>query len=326
MADNVTTDELEQALQDLASEMGLSVVEYVQSLGYSTVGELNAAVSGVQSQIDAITEISDNGVESLAEKIKAIDEVITNSDGSIAQILTLIQENKQLVVDETARATGVEADLQSQVTVNANKATSNATAIAGLTQTVTDNKTAQDTVNADVEGRLSGAESTIVTLTGDETVDGSIAKAIKGEADRAKAQEAANTAALSDEVTRATAAETNLQSQLDEITGGATGSISEIDGRVKVVENTLNDTTDVDGNLVKGVKTRVTDLENGLSAEVARATQAEADTLSNANAYTDAHTLKASSMDMCGIHNKFRASLGLADKDCSGAGGDGAVL
>ena len=30
MADNVTTTELETALQDLASEMGLSVVEYVQ--------------------------------------------------------------------------------------------------------------------------------------------------------------------------------------------------------------------------------------------------------------------------------------------------------
>jgi len=328
MADNVTTDDLEKALQDLASQMGLSVKEYVESLGYSTVEELSTAISGVQSQIDAITKIdADDGVETLAEKIQAINSVISNSDGEIQQILSLIQENKQLVTDETTRATDVETDLQNQVTANANKTASNETAIANAVQSISDNKSAQDTVNSDVESRLSSAEGTVATLTGDETVDGSIAKAIKGEADRAKAIEAQNAQALADETTRATTKEDDLQAQIDDITGGDTGSISELTDRVGVVEDTLNDTTDENGDLVKGIVTRVTEVETAVTNEVSARVEAVTQALTDAKAYTDENILKASSMDICGIHNKFRASLGLADKDCSGGGdGDGAVV
>jgi len=112
MADNVTTEELEQALSDLASEMGLSVKEYVESLGYATVADLQASNEGLQAQITAITELdADNGAESLAEKIKAIHDVVSNEDGVVQEILNKILENKQAILDEVSRATAAEAEL-----------------------------------------------------------------------------------------------------------------------------------------------------------------------------------------------------------------------
>jgi len=322
MADNVTTEELEQALQDLATEMGLSVKEYVESLGYATVADLQASNEGLQAQITAITELdAENGAESLAEKIKAIHDVVSDEDGVVQQILNKILENKQAIADETARATGVEADLQNQITANLNKANSNETALSNLNDTVVANKTAQDTVNAGVESRLAGTESTVATLTGDETVEGSVKKQIADEATRTNvAISTAKTEAID-------TAKSYTDEQIEAITGDTAATVEGLDTRVKTVEDTLNDTTDEDDNLVKGVVTRLSDAEAAIVAEaqarVAELEQAVADM----KAYSDSKVLKASSMDMCGIHNKFRASLGLADKTCDGSGdGDGAVV
>jgi hypothetical protein len=62
-------------------------------------------------------------------------------------------------------------------------------------------------------------------LEGDETVDGSVAKAVKGEGDRAEAAEAVLSKSIADEVARARAAEQSLQEQVDSLSGGGDGSI-----------------------------------------------------------------------------------------------------
>ena len=323
MADNVTTDELEQALQDLASEMGLSVKEYVESLGYATVAELQASTAGLQEQITAITELdADNGATSLAEKIAEIESVLSDENGVVQQIFQKILENKQLVLDETSRATAAEADLQSQVTAAANKASSNETAIGNLSTVVSDNKTAQEVVNADIEERVSGAETTISTLTGDETVDGSVKKQIADEATRT------NVAIVTAKDEAVDTAKSYTDAQIEAIAGDTATTVSEVADRVSTVENTLNDTTDADGNLLKGVVSKVADNAAAIAQEVADRTAALEQTVTELKAYSDSKDLKASSMNICGIHNKFRASLGLADKDCSGSSnaGDGAVI
>ena len=311
MADNVTTDELQQALQNLATILGTSTKEYVEGQGFAKDADLQAAVANLQSQITAITELDENdGAVSLAEKIKQIEAVLSNDEGVVQAIYSLIQQNQAAINDEVTRATGVEADLQSQITATANKANSNETAISANASEI-----------AGVKGRMDAAEATLTTLTGDETVTGSIKKQVADEAARTNAaiatakQEAIDTSkAYTD--TEVASAKSDLQAQIDQITGGAEGSISELNGRVTALENDMNDTTDADGNLVKGVKTRLSDVE-------ARAEEV----LVEAKAYTDAHVLKASSMDICGIGNKFRQALGLADATCGGGeGGDGAVI
>lgn len=380
MADNVTSEELETALSDLAESMGLSTVEYVQSLGYATVEEVTAQGGEFQAQLDAITELdADNGAVSLAEKIKAINDVLVDEDGILPAIYTKIQENKQLAVDETARASGVEADLQSQVTTNLNKGNSNATAISDLSGVVGTNKTASEDRDTALDTRVIATEGSLTTLKGDLTVEGSIAYAVEQEKLRAVASENNNRTVSDDniatakseaiahadsingiEVTRASDVEADLQTQINDITGGdgetsltslqedldaeivrasgvesvlrtdvdgANARATVLEGRSLTIENTLNDTTDADDNLVKGHKTRISDLEAGALAEantrVAELTQA----ITDMQAYSDARDLKASSMNMCGIHNKFRQSLGLADNSCDDSGdGDGAVV
>jgi len=89
MADNVTTEQLELALQQLANQMGLSTVEYVQSLGYETVAEVQAKVDALQTQIDAIVTIDENdGVETLAEKIELLNALLAAEEGATQEILT----------------------------------------------------------------------------------------------------------------------------------------------------------------------------------------------------------------------------------------------
>ena len=316
MADNVTTEELEQALKDLANSMGLSVKEYVESLGYATVEDLVASKADLQAQITAITELdADNGAESLAEKIAAINAVVSDEDGVVQNILGKILENKQAILDETNRATDAEAGLQSQVTASLNKANANTTALENLSTKVDDNKSLQDAINTDVEGRLSTVESDVATLKGDETVDGSVAKQIAEEATRTNV---AIATAKTDAVNEAKA---YTDEQIEAITGDTASTVEGLDGRVTAVEETLTDTTDADGNLVKGVVSRVADVEAGLSSEIERATQAEADVLAQAKAYTDENTLKASSLDIASITDVFKSALGLPTDS-----GDGATL
>ncbi len=326
MPRNTVTEELQQALQQIASNLGMSVVEYIQSLGYATATNVQTNVDSLQSQITAIVEIDGaNGAESLAEKIAAINEVLSSESGELQAIYTKIQENKQLVLDETARASAAEAALQLQVTANADTAASNAAALLALTNTVAANKAAQDLVNGDVETRLSGTESTVAILVGDEQAEGSVKKQIKTEKTRAQLAEAANAQAIADEATRAQAAEDVNAQAIAAMQSGSGATLSGLDARIVEIEGELEDTI-VDGETSKGLKSRVEDLEAGQVVQDAAIAQSGVD----AQSYTDSKVLGAVELDVCAIGNAFRSALGLAPADCSGGGdggdGDGAVL
>ena len=332
MADNVTTTELETALQELATGMGLSVVEYVQGLGYSTTTELATAITGVQGQINAITELdANNGAESLAEKIAAINAVLTDG-GQIANIISLINANSAAIASEEARAIAAETALQTQTTANGNKATSNETAISDLAAVVAANKNVADTDGDSLLDGVNANALAIGILNGDDAVVGSVASSVKGEEDRAKAVEAAN----AQQATANETAITGLQGQIDSLTGaggnGGNTTLAGLNVRVTNVENNLNDTTDVNGDLVKGNNSKIADLEAQAASASVAGPAAIAQALVDAKAYSDARDLKAASMDVCVIGNKFRQALGLADATCgnvppaNGGNGDGAVL
>ncbi len=316
---NQTTEELQQALQQMASSLGLSVVEYVQSLGYATTSELTVGIDGLQSQITAIVELDgDNRAESLAEKLAAINEVLSSESGELQAIFTKIQENKQLVLDETARASAAEAALQLQITTNSDNVASNAAALIAFTNTVNANKAAQDNINSDVEARLTEAEAKVDTLIGDDTVVGSVDNKVKAEKTRAQLAEAANTKAVADESIRAIAAEEANAQAIAAMQSGSGATLAGLDVRLGEVEADLEDSL-VDGETEKGLKTRVSDLE------AAKVTQdaTNAQITSAAEAYADSKVLGASALDICAIGNSFRDALGLSKVDCSAGGGDG---
>lgn len=183
MAENITTTELETALQNLAEQQGLSVVEYVQSLGYATVASVSTSVESLQAQIVAITELDgENGVESLAEKLKAINAVVTDESGAVQAIYTKIQENKNLVTNEIARATNAELVLNSKIDANKSATDTLAEIVASnLTATDLTASQLQEQINALGDGTAESTDALAgrVTVIEDSFTDKQIGDAVQ---------------------------------------------------------------------------------------------------------------------------------------------------
>ena len=473
MADNVTTEDLEKALQDLAESMGISVKEFVEGgfIDKTTYGEDKAAIIARLDAIDTID--ADDDIESIAEKLASIRKVLSDDEGALQGILNLIKDNQAAIVSESDRAKSVEAGLRTDVDNAAAKGASNEKALndykteandrmatiegasTDLNDRVLDTESQIATITGDGEGSIAAAvaaetaraknvsgtladlvteekgtlvgainevqseanvnaagisavkdrvtatedaltilngddtvegsvakavkdatggdisdlsdrmdateastganTSAIETLNGDDTVEGSVAKAIKDAAaksnvvtdalsdriDDVEAVQAANKAeaetALTDAVTAVnetiaankTAAEEAIQSNLDALnaeTVRATDAEKVLGDRTKVVEDILNDTTDADDNLVKGIVTRTSDLEASVQANLEKQVADLQAAVDDMKAYSDSNDLKAASMDMCSIGNKFRSALGLGDSTCDGSSDDDDAL
>lgn len=333
MADTVNTENLELKLQELAEGLGLSVKEFVEG-GFLDKATYQIDMEAVNSRLDAIDVMDEtDGVETLAEKIKGINDVLANEEGELQGILNLITANSTKIGQ-------VETDLSNYKTANDqkqteqdNKLAENTGAISTLDQRVVTNREASEQRDAELSDRVTGTENDIATLKGDATVVGSVAKAIKDSQD---AQDVivdskivtAKTEAIAGAKTYTDAEIAKINADLDAITGGETGSLTELDGRVSTLENDMNDTLAEDGVTVeKGVKTKVADLETALANETQRATQAEAQVLADAKAHSDSQRIVASSMDVCPAINKFRGVLGQAPVECNTAPvGDGEAI
>jgi len=290
----VTSAELQAQLEQLANDLGVSLQEILAA--FYTKGEIDTTVAGITSRLDAIDVIdATDGVETLAEKVKAINALLTDpANNTLAtDLLNRIATNASGLSAEATRATAAEAALQSAIDTNSNGVAQNASNITNLAVTVSDNKSATDLAISDMGDRVTATEGDLTTLKGDKTVTGSIANQIDAEATRAKAVEAANQAAqaatqaqvdtLNGDSTVAGSVDSKISSAVSNITVAAStadaaqntrldaleAAGTALDGRVATVEDVLNDTTDANGDIVKGVKTKVSDLEAGLIANQA---------------------------------------------------------
>lgn len=315
----VTSEELQTELENLANSLGITIDELLQD--YVTTDSYALDKAAIEARIGAIDVIdSEDGVDTIAEKVNAINTVISNNDGEIQGILDLITANDTAITAEETRALGIESGLRTDVDVAIAKSTANETSINTLSGTVSDNKTAiEGTVNA-LDTRVGTAEGSLTTLNGDTTVVGSVAKQV------ADAKSEANTYAD----TKVATAETNavasaktytdtevagVQTQLDALTGEGSGSLGEVEGRVGVVENRLDDTLAEDGvTVIKGIDSKIAD---GVTATTAVQTDVNAkDTATNAR-IDDLVGAGLTKGVICGVKatNIFRAHFGLAALD-----------
>ncbi len=344
MADNVTTDDLEVALQDLAEQMGLSVKEYVEG-GFLDLTTYGQDMASVVSRLDAIDVVdSEDDIESLAEKIIAVNKVLSDDDGALQGILDLINVNKADIAGLVTTTDGLRTDVNTAIA----KGNSNETALNDYKSVANDRMTEIEGSATDLAGRVTDTEASINTLESNVTVEGSVAYSVEQEALRAKnvsgaladlattekgslvgaineveADGIANKDAIAI-LNGGTDVEGSVAKAVEDATGG---DISDLKGRVEAEETEstrvatiLDDTTDEDDNLVKGIVTKVADTANALAVETQARIDAMTAQLADLKAYSDARDLKAASMDMCTIGNKFRSALGLGDSSCDGDG------
>jgi len=153
----VTAEDLQKQLENLADELGISVSEALAIItgkidtNKSAIETLTASVSTNAQAITAITEMADNGVESLAEKVKALNDMFKEDDTLATDVLNRIATNATAT---GANATEIEAlktakdniearvsDLETKVDNN-NIAVN--TSLSNLEQKVDSNKAVMD--------------------------------------------------------------------------------------------------------------------------------------------------------------------------------------
>ena len=338
MADNVTTQELEDKLTALADAMGISVKEYTEA-GFLDLTTYGQDKKSILARLDAIDSIdADDGVDTIAEKIIAFNKVLSDKDGALQNILELINVNTSNVAGLKTVTDGLRKD----VDVATAKGLNNEAALTDLTKAVQANKDSIKETTDNIASRTTSTEAAVNVINGDEDTVGSIANAVKAEQTRAKTTSGA-TADLN------TADKTNLVSAINEIdaankensakidvlngdenTNGSIakqikdvtgGDISGLSDRVTAVEaedtrlaNIIDDTKDANDNVIKGLATQTSDNAAAILAEKdARVAELEK-TVTELKAYSDSKDLKASSLDVNALANKFRSALGLAEK------------
>jgi len=436
MADYVTSEELQDELEKLANDLGISVQELLQDYVLKTDYATDKAA--IVARLDALDVIDDaDGVETLAEKVAALNAMFTEDGDLATDVLNRIAQNATDITNETTRATGVEDGLRTDVdTANAGVST-NASAISTVSSDLSTEVSRAQDAEAAIQGQVTTNTDKLTTLNGDSTVEGSVAKAVADEAARASAELATEKSNLQTEISDGDAAtltsaksyaddkmatevsaresaDADLQEQIDNLSSegsdandalqsevdalesniglNADGTFSAnsntnyladaisvrdeakiLDGKVKenadaiasegsraqtaeadlgtridgVISDTadsiqtvtdsvtanateiaavkadLYDTTDADGNLVKGVKTKVSDLETGLVNNQADQDAKDAATNARIDELEGSGLVKGV---LCGTKaaNKFRAVFGLEalDEDCGSESSD----
>ena len=315
MAQNVTTEALQKALQDLAAKMGVSVHEYVQSQGFANEADVTAKFAEVEGKLDSILKIDPNDkVESIAEKIQSLKSILDADEGSIQKILDQLSQNSKAIADVKKGLEDKVAAAQTKIdSINAQINTINGN-VDGLGKNINEVKGSLETFRSGFEKRMTAVEGSLKTLTGDETVEGSVASMLKEERDRAKAAETEinktiestnaktleSAKAYSDSAIKDALAKADITKNTDFVA---------LKDKVGNIEGVLNDTVDANGNLEKGVVSRVADLEKGLANAKTTAEAKAAEVLKEAKAYVEANTVKGGDLNISNIINVFVQGL-----------------
>ena len=312
----VTSEQLQLELENLADELGISVSEALAIVtgridtNDGLIAGLQTAVASNAAAIEAITEMEDNGIESLAEKVKALNDMFTENGDLATDVLNRIAANTTAI---GANATEIEAlkvsrdNLASEIVrveakVDANNV-ANGEAISALDARILANRTASEARDTALGQRIDTVEATQI-------------------ADKAELVQT-----IADNKAESISRDEALQAQVDALSGGGTGSVADLTSRMEVVEGDLNDKM-VDGVLVKGLKTKVSDNAQAIVNEAARATSEEARIEAKVDALQGSGLVTGV---ICGraAAQKFRIRLGQAAKsfDCGTVqNGDGEAI
>jgi chromosome segregation ATPase len=293
--DIVADDDIETLVEKVAKNKAL--LNEIESL-LSENGELakdllnriaanQAAIGQAISDLEAEVERAKNAESELQGNIDKISEAIASYKETVNGELTSLKERADNAESAISELQGRTDSLENAV---------------GLLNADADTEGSVDYKIAQEESRTKAVTGVLDNLTTNEK--GSLVKAIN----EVKADAVKNKNDLQKAIDDAMAAadelrdkDADLQKQIDEITGGESGSIKDLQDQVNkldervsdIQENdiaplrtdmdevkaTLEDTTDENDNLVKGLKSRVSDLEGAVktNAQATANAQASAD-------------------------------------------------
>jgi len=277
-----------------------------------TAGIVSAAGdAALQTQIDNLgtaSGVTDSVVAALQSEVDASQAALgLETDGSFVS-----EDGSDTLYDYIKDELGDADTLKKQVRKLAKKA-----------------KEADQALASDISTNAAGIASEVATRTAEVgTLTSDLAAEVATRASEIATVTAAtvvNANGLVQEIADRQAGDADLQGQIDALGGTGSGSLGDLEGRMDVAENAINDTVDGNGDLVKGVVTKVADNASAIAAESAARIAELTQTVTDMRAYSDARDLKASSMDICSVGNRFRNALGLGDSTCDGSG-DGEAL
>jgi len=315
----ITSQDLQTQLENLAGYLGTSVAEVRDALQTkidSNTGRISTNetdIAGILTRLNAIDVIdSTDGVETLAEKINTLNELLGGNGNLATDLLQRITTNETNVAKvssdlaaEKTRVSGVESAQALKNSAIDTAIADNKTLIDGLANKVATEKTANATEFSNLNNRVSAVEAdsksnfTYTDINGN-VIEGKVNKAIRD----------ANTTQSAEQKTYTDTKTGALQSQIDTINNSASLDKTDLNNKISAVDNKIEDTTDANGNIVKGLKTKVSELQakEGNNASAIIAAQNSADL-----ALTEAKSAGLQSGIICGAKaaNKFRLALGL---------------
>ena len=263
-AEKLSVDAFGTDVQKLFTNIKNDITALEGKVGDSKVGDqINAAITA------ALKKLANGDAAKAHEFVTA---AVQGEDGKVVVSRAALVKEDIPVIDEA------------QVSGLTTKLTNIDTEIEGVKTTATENlaeakKYTDDEVKGLADGQVATNKAHIETLMGADTVEGSVAKALKdakGYTDTEVSN--AKTAAATDAQGKADKALADAQKYVDDaisaITGGETGSLKALEERIADAEEALeviNGADTVEGSLAKVAK----DAADAVDAEELRASNAE---------------------------------------------------